>query len=208
MLNEDGVRKDNNHGGLSPSSIRQHHFLLSAIYETAVTWEIVESNPCSKIKLSKLGYSDRDSRIRIEESMYTLEQAKELIKYLKTADLKYQLLVYLAIFTGCRREELLGLEWRDVNFETGEIFIERSSQYTPKDGIYEDDLKTSKSRRSCFIPEKLLSLLKKYQLSIEDMKTNYIGTWINSNKLFIQKNGREMHPDTPTKWFNKFFKEK
>lgn len=36
------------------------------------------------------------------------------------------------------------------------------------------------------------------------MKATEKNVWQETNRLFIKKNGGPMHPDTPTKWFNKF----
>ena len=209
MLTEDGVRLDGKPGGLSPTTIRHHHTFLSSMLETAVTLELINSNPCSKVKLSKIGLSSKDIRIRTDEMIYSFEEVKNLLRKIDDAQLKYKVIVYLAIFTGCRREEILGLEWNDINFDTGEIRIERAIQYNVHDGTYEDDLKTSKSRRSCFVPQKILDILNKYRLFWEYQKNNAISKniCVETDKLFIQKNFSPMHPDSVTSWFSKFLKK-
>ena len=41
--------------------------------------------------------------------------------------IKYKVAIILAIFTGVRLGELMGLEWQDVDFKTGIVSINRSS---------------------------------------------------------------------------------
>jgi integrase len=208
MLKENGVRKDNQPGGLSPITIKHHHGLISIILETAFSWEIINSNPCTKIKLSKLGISSKESRKKIEEMIYSIDETKKLIEELNDEHIKYKTLIYLALFTGCRREEILGIEWQDINFETGEIDIIRSSQYTAENGIFEDDLKTATSRRSCFVPKQVLELLNEYKDYWIGEKNNVTDEWLDTDRLFIQKTGKPMHPDTVGDWFRKFLKRK
>jgi len=209
ILEENGIRLDGKFGGLAPTTIRHHHTLISTILETAVTWEYIQSNPCSKVKLSRLGLSERALKQKKDEEIYTIEETKVLLKRLNLAEIKYKTFINLAIFTGGRREELLGLEWTDINFDTGEIRFERSIQYTPFDGTYEDDLKNDHSRRNCFIPEEIVLILQEYYdwWCEERERGRKKGNWIESNKLFVRKNGDFVHPDTMTKWFNKFLKK-
>lgn len=163
MLKEDGVRLDGKPGGLSITTIKHHHTLISSMFEYALTWELATFNPSSRVKLSKLGFSNRDSKRITEEMIYSIEQIKVLLKLIDAEDIKYRTLINLAIFTGCRREELMGLEWKDIDLNTGKIKIIRSSQYNIHDGVYEDGLKTYKSKRVCQVPNKVISLLKIYK---------------------------------------------
>lgn len=65
------------------------------------------------------------------------------VEGLETEPLEDRAMFTLALFTGMRRGELLGLEWPDVDFETAVISIRRTSQYGgAKLGTYTDDTKT------------------------------------------------------------------
>lgn len=209
MLTEDGVRMDGKTGGLSPTTIKHHHTLLSTMLGNAMTIELINSNPCSKVKLSKIGISNRNNLNKNKEMIYSMEQIKELLKKIDKVEIKYRTIIYLAVFTGCRREEILGLEWDNINFETGEINIIKSSQYTVFYGTFEDELKNLSSKRSCFIPKKVLGILEEYKIWWDFQKEKAIvkGIWEGKNNLFIQKNGKNMHPDTPSSWLSKFLKK-
>ncbi|MEN8904578.1 MAG: site-specific integrase [Clostridiales bacterium] len=208
LLKEDGIRLDKKPGGLSPTTIKHHHALLSTVLETAVTWELISSNPCTKVKMSRIGLSNSGMRIKNEESIYTTDQIIELLSVINYAEIKYKLFINLAIFTGARREEILGLEWCDIFYNDNKINILRSSQYTPFDGIYEDELKNKKSQRNCYLPDDIMDILKEYKNWWNNVKrfAEKKDVWKDTNRLFIKQNGSIMHPDTPTKWFNKFLK--
>ena len=48
----------------------------------------------------------------------------------------FQTMIKLFIYSGLRRGELCGLEWKDVNFTDHMISVRRSSQYVPGKGIF------------------------------------------------------------------------
>jgi len=49
-LTEDGIREDGKKGGLSERTILHHHRLISAIFNIAIQWQILSSNPASRVK--------------------------------------------------------------------------------------------------------------------------------------------------------------
>jgi len=86
---------------LSSRTILHYHRLISSILETAVRWQIILSNPASRVTPPKVEKS--------EAKCLDEEQAKEVIALLQTAPMQYKTMVVLLIFTGIRRGELRDL---------------------------------------------------------------------------------------------------
>jgi integrase len=61
-------------------------------------------------------------------------------------------LASLALATGMRRNEMLGLRWRDVDLDGGKLTIEQSLEQTPAHGIRIKSPKTKKGRRTISLP--------------------------------------------------------
>lgn len=61
--------------------------------------------------------------------------------------MKYRTFFTLTIYSGFRRGELLGLEWKDIDWESRVINVRRTSNYTDNKGTYTDTTKTKKSGR-------------------------------------------------------------
>ncbi|MBR1382552.1 MAG: tyrosine-type recombinase/integrase [Ruminococcus sp.] len=105
---------------------------------------MISYNPCSKVVIPKNNENGK-AEVR-EKRIYTKAQARDFLKILAEAPLKYRVFFTILMFTGFRRGELLGLEWKDFDFEKMTIHINRTSNYTMKKGMYTDTTKTEKSR--------------------------------------------------------------
>ena len=198
------VRKKGNNGSktkkpLSGKTILEHHRLLRAMLHKAVYWQLIVTNPAERVQPPKARKPKRRS--------YDDEQTKILIENLEllpNEDTKYKVAIILTVFTGVRLGELMGLEWQDVDFKNGIISINRSSQYLANMGVFTKVPKTESSIREIAIPEFIISLLEEYKLWYEEQKSIYGELWTNSDRLFVQADGKPMHPSTISKWFVKY----
>ena len=86
--------------------------------------------------------------------------AAKLLDLLETAPIKYRALVTLNMYSGLRRAELLGLEWRDIDMEHEVISVRRTSNRTVREGNYTDTTKSEKSVRSLKLPPVVFDVLK------------------------------------------------
>ncbi len=198
------VRKKGNNGSktkkpLSGKTILEHHRLLRAMLHRAVYWQLIVSNPAERVqpprakKPKRRSYDDEQTKILLEN-----------LEKLTVEDTKYKVAIILTIFTGVRLGELMGLEWQDVDFRNGIISINRSSQYLSDMGVFTKVPKTESSIREIAIPEFIISLLEEYKLWYEDQKLIYGELWTDSDRLFVQADGKPMHPSTISKWFVKY----
>lgn len=198
------VRKNGNNGSktkkpLSGKTILEHHRLLRAMLHKAVYWQLIVANPAERVQPPKARKPKRRS--------YDDEQTKillESLELLSSEDTKYKVAIILTVFTGVRLGELMGLEWTDVDFKNGIISINRSSQYLSDMGVFTKVPKTESSIREIAMPEFIISLLEEYKLWYEEQKLIYSELWTNSDRLFVQADGKPMHPSTISKWFVKY----
>ena len=198
------VRKKDNNGSktlkpLSGKTILEHHRLLRAMLHKAVYWQVIVSNPAERVQPPKAKKPKR--------KYYDDDQCKILLENLEQLDeeqIKYKTAIILTVFTGVRLGELMGLEWNDIDFRNGIVSINRSSQYLADTGVFTKVPKTESSIREVAIPDFVISLLEEYKLWYEEQKSLYGELWIDSNRLFVQADGKPMHPSTISKWFVKF----
>lgn len=181
---------------LDPSTIRKHHAVLSSILATAVKWQMIPYNPCERIQPPKVGH---------KEVLYLDEkQAGHLLDLVQSDTLQHQVIVVLALYTGMRRAEICGLEWKDIDFKHSIINVNRSSLYLPEKGIFTDETKNNSSIRPVKVPDYVIQLLKKYRLQQKEQRLKLGDQWQDSGRILVQWNGAPIHPSTVTNWFHKF----
>jgi len=198
-LQESGVREDGRPGGLSGRTILHHHRAISAALQDAVEWGLISSNPAARVKPPKV--------TRKPAACYDEEQIAAMLSALEKEELKHQVLVYTALFTGLRRGEVMGLEWRHIDFEGGMATIEQSSQYLPGQGQITKSPKNESSARVISLPLFLVDMLRQYKKEQLKHRLKIGDLWQGYDRIFTTWDGRPAHPEWPSQWFSKFIKK-
>jgi len=195
-LSSDGARQDNKSGSLSSKTIRNYHTLLRSMLKDAVHWQLIPFNPVERIEPPKTK--------RPKINFYDDEQCVRMMKLLYHEPIKYRVLIMVCIYSGLRRGEILGLEWKNIDFEKNILIVEKTINYTKELGVFEKQPKTDNGIRKIAFSDTIKNLLLEYKDWQDEYINNYGELYHNSDKLFTQNNGKPMHPDTPLQWFSKF----
>lgn len=197
-ISRDGITREKKSAGLSEKTIKHYHGLICAIYEKALKWRVLKGdNPAKQI--------DAPRAEKKKARCYDEVQTQKLLEALGPLDginLKYKVATMLAIMTGARLGEIMGLEWQDIHFDKKVIEIRRASQYLPGKGVFTKKPKTETSERRISVNDMLLELLKGYQS--DQREKGFICQ--DNNRLFVTWDGKPMHPNSITKWFPKFLR--
>ena len=181
---------------LAPKTIRHHLSFISDIFSYAAKMDVVSDNPCSKVTIPK-------GEVK-EKQIYSQEEIALLLSKINDEPTKYRAFFFLVAYSGFRRSEMLGLEWKDVDFENNVISINRTSNYTSERGIYTDTTKTKRSKRVLKISPYIMDILKKLKAEQEDVALRLGDKWIESDRLFVKWDGSPMNNQTPYGWLKEF----
>ncbi len=181
---------------LAVSTVLHHHRLISSMLSTAVKWQLIFSNPCSRVVLPKNKHKEA---VYLDE-----EQAADLLAALDKESMQHQVIVKLLLFTGMRRGELCGLEWKDIDFERAVITVRRSSLYLPGKGVFEDETKNETSERYMKVSADVVTMLKAWRAEQSKQRLRMGDQWQTSDRLFTAWDGAPIRPDVITAWFHKF----
>lgn len=129
-----------------------------------------------------------------------------MLMALQKEPITYKTMIMLLIYTGIRRGELFGLEWKDIDFENGYLEIVRTSQYIGNKTLITKEPKTKSSRRMMKLSNDIIKILNSYRVWQIEQRFKIGSEWHDTDRLFTQWNGLPMYPDSLTKWFNKFLK--
>ena len=186
-------------GRLSPKTIQHYLSFVSDVMEYAFRLEMIPMNPCKRVTAP--------TKRQAEREVYTLEEAQRFLDSLDNAPIMYKAFFILAIYGGFRRGELLGLEWKDIDFDNHTISIRRTSQYLSGRGVFTDDTKTEKSRRVLKLPLGVFDVLKKLRADQAQRRLLLGDAWENTDRLFVGDTGRPLNPNSPYHWLSHFCKQ-
>lgn len=205
-LKEDGIRLDGKTGGLGPATIQKIHHILSSMFSYAISIEELEDNPCEKVKPPKI---PKRKPVSLDK-----DPARELLNALANESLKYRVITLLGATTGMRRGEILGIGDKTLDLQKCIIYIEHASRHRPGEEIRLKDPKNTSSIRAVPFPPSLVPLLKEMIEARNIQRAKCGNKWVSkinvqdrmvdNDLLFIQWNGKPMHPNTVVTWFKKF----
>lgn len=187
--------RQHNDEPLSDKSVVEHHRLIRCILGQAEKELLVPYNAAAKATPPKA--------LRSEVNTLQPEEIVAILEALKNEPLKWQAIVHLMIVTGCRRGEIIGLKWEQVDLENGILHI-CGTLLSLSCGIHSDTPKTPESRRYIKIPAETIELLKKHRAEQDVFRKNLRDYWQENGYVFTRDNGLPIHPDSVNQWLNKF----
>ena len=112
--------------------------------------------------------------------------------------LQFQVLIHLAIITGCRRGELTSLQWSDVDIDNSIIHIKKSLYQLTGESAKVKSTKTGKNR-TIAIPDYCSDMLVQLRTEQHIRKSKLGNLWNGqeNNFLFTKACGSVMLPNTP-----------
>lgn len=198
ILSKDGMNLKNG-GKLSNKTIHEYHCFIRTILSQAVKEMVGPYNVASKATPPKV--------VRKQANYIELEDIKNVLQYLQNEPLKWQVVMQLLIFTGCRRSEIIGLKWDKINLKDNTITIDLNVLYTKDKGVYTDTTKTEASNRVITYPAELTPLIKQYRKEYNETRMLYGEKWHDENFMFVQETGMAIHPDSLTSYCSRFRKK-
>ena len=179
-----GKLKDN----LSAKTVRHHYITLHGILQSAVKWGFLSRNP-----------GDAVTPPRVKRPELTTWNEDDIHTFLEAAkDSPYYALFFTALYTGMRRNELLGLRWEDIDFMLGQIQVSRSLQCLRSGEIDFRPPKTASGRRSIALSASAILALKEHREK-QSLERAMLGISENDSDLvFSQFDGKPLMPDSVT----------
>lgn len=196
-LSENGVNQKTGRG-LSQKTQKHYITFISDVMQYAFECEMIDETPCKHILTVKTE--------KQEQAVYSLEETKAILDLINVkADIDYKVFFNVLPYCGMRRAEVLGLEYGDIDFNTGEVMLVRTSNYKNADtGIYTSTPKTKTGYRELIFPPNVLEMIKQLKRSQQLQASKLGDLWHESDRLFVAWNGLPMHPNTPYTWLQRF----
>jgi integrase len=164
---------------LSPKTVRHAHGVLRAAFNQAVKWRLLVINPALAVELPKLR--------KKEMQALSPEQATKFLQHAATDRLSA--LFSLALTTGMRPGEYLGLQWKDVDLKKGVVVVRRTL-VPKKDGGWEfAEPKTAQSARTIPLPKSVTRALVEHRKAQAEQKLKAGEKYENHDLVFTGPKG-------------------
>lgn len=147
--------QDRQEAGMKLGTLRKILVTLNQIFAYAVRHKYISNNPVRDAE------RPRDSKTAARSEKIRIMSREQIRAFLNAVEHpKYKMLFTLALFTGARQGELLGLKWGDIDFKKAQIHIRRT--YNKKRFF---DPKTAGSVRSIDLGPSVMADLKKWKVA-------------------------------------------
>lgn len=173
--------------GLAGTTILQIHRVLHAAFNQGVKWQLLERNPTDAVKAPR--------KTSKEAAALTADQIPSLLNAVHGSLLELPTLI--ALGTGMRLGEVLGLRWQDVDLESAMARVRQTLQIT----MQFDTPKSHRSVRSLTLPGFLVDALRTHKKLQNERRLMLGESWHDLDLICERGDGLPLRPDTISKHF-------
>jgi len=179
--------------GLSARSVQHTHRVLHLAFTQAMRWSMLTRNPCDGVT------PPQAQRPKLQ--VLTQEQVATLLDV--TREHPNHALFVLAVTTGMRIGELLGLTWADIDLDGKKLMVRQSLQRQNEAGLVFVEPKTSRSRRTIMLSQRAVSALRHHRARKNEQRLLTGSEWQDLGLVFSNATGGAPDPG----WQRQVFQE-
>lgn len=177
-------------------SLVEKFALLKSMFNKAIEWGYMDSNPCDRATKPKRAKSKRIN-------FYTEAQIQQLLEVLPKFHIKHQLQIKIALFCGLRMTEIAGLRFESLDFDHNTILVDSTLQYDKLTNRFFLDTTKTGEIRLVHAPKRLMEELHAY-IEQKKKKIDKLGDKFNPllddkeqpiNFIFSKDNSFPNYPD-------------
>lgn len=163
----------------------------------------------------KMGYIARNPALdttppkpkQKEMSFYDENQVQVFLDTALEMEDRFYPLYYLAIHTGMRQAELMGLKWSDLDWKQKTISITRQVQHFKGSGYKFNKPKSKSGNRIIILGDQALEVLKEQRETIEELKANVNRDWTELDLIFPSNVGTPLMASNIRRGFQRLIEE-
>ena len=183
-------------GGLSAKSVKNIHGALHPALKDAVRWGYVARNVADA--------ADPPKVITPEMQVWSPTQLRTFLTYVRDDRLYAAWMLFAT--TGMRRGEVAGLRWVDVDLAAGRV-TPRKPRVEVNYKVHVSEPKTAKGRRSLALDPATAAALREHRARQAEERLIVGPGWQDSGLVFTWGDGRPLHPERFSRWFERLARE-
>ncbi|WP_209125452.1 tyrosine-type recombinase/integrase [Alkalihalobacillus sp. BA299] len=180
----------------SAEYVRTMHAVLRKAFNKAVKWQYINKSIIELVDPPRLEAK--------EIRTWTLEDATTFLEYVKGK--RFYIVFLLAIYTGMRQGEILGLRWKDCHLKDGNISVTQTLSRTAKGLIFQEP-KTRGSKRLISIPKHVTEELKQHKKEQNEQKILLGPAYEDYNLVACIETGKPIDARNLIRYYKRMIKE-
>ncbi|MGG1617794.1 tyrosine-type recombinase/integrase [Paenibacillus sp. NRS-1782] len=181
--------------GYADSYVQRIFDITAYSLNYAIKSELIRDNPAKKL--------DRPRRTKKKLSIWSIEQIQKFLGSLK--DNKHYIIFFLAIHTGMRQGEILGLPWRNIDFINKRIMITQTLEHDGK--RIKQGAKTTSGVRSIGVSDEIIEVLRQRHEVVNNDKLLAGDMYVDNDLVCCTNLGKPIFPTTLTRLMQRTIKE-
>lgn len=179
------IQQQHGKNGLSGNSMAHINSTLRGALKRALRLKKIAINP--------LDHVDTPKRKQIQVVPLTESELQKVLNTCESQDLMWRLMWRIHLFMGFRQGEVLGLEWGDINFEAGSLYLHQQLQRQKDKGLVVKSMKADSKSRTVYLDEPTLELMRAWKRQQAQYRLE-LGSWGDRNFIFTNQVGKPMEP--------------
>ena len=179
--------------GIGVRTIREVHAVLHKALKKAVRYGYIQNNPVHGASLPRYTHAE----------MQVFDESQVTQFLVASHNTVHEALFHLAVVTGMRQGELFGLNWSDLKWNSGILYIKRQVQRVPGQGWKFIEPKTKAGRRTVRLGEETLQFLREYRERQRAYKEKVGERWQDHELIFPSSVGTPLNPSNLRRVFNR-----
>ena len=192
----------------SASQVNQLRAAMSRVFSAALNHQLVSDNPVRRTKPMRRQEGDKT----LCQQPWSLEECRVAMD--AAIGTEMDLFVHLAILTGARLGEMLGLQWGDIDSTTRTLVIRRTLvelRGSRNEGAVKGEPsfsppKTAKSVRTLTFGQSLADALERHKSAQEALRSGTGEAWVETDQVFTTVNGEAVWVSNFSAKFRRFLK--
>lgn len=182
--------------GYAPETIKKFFNIIRNALAHALDMELISSNSANKVKLPSI------SR-KTNMAIWDKDQVNQFLNVAKGN--RYFIMYHLALMTGMRQGEILGLRWKDIDFTQNVIRISQTLSHDGKRFL--EGAKSKASIRTIALPETTIKVLCEHKEIIAMEKEDFGEGYCDYDLVVCTPIGSQLIPSNIRKAFNRLIEK-
>lgn len=168
-----------------------HSVLKNSLNMAVYPWGLLKENPMIYVKVPRF---EDHSTTKKDLKIISLDTFDKINNYISPTN-SFYIPLQLGFYTGMRVSEVCGLTWDNVDLQEGKIYVEKILVNYKGKWVFGTP-KTKSSKRTIFIGQTLINILKQHRKIQSENRIKYADLYQDSNFVCTKENGENVTPSS------------